>query len=108
MNPAKLGSLDNHRQQPWKAPLAEYIEQLYEKSFGRTRPEVVVSIEDRARQQTAAKAKKKAQKAKRRAAALEAAALEAAALDAAALDAAALEAPALDAAAQGATTNESE
>ena len=67
--------------------------QLYEKSFGRTRPEVVVSIEDRARQQTAAKAKKKAQKAKRRAAAL---------------DAAALEAPALDAAAQGATTNESE
>jgi len=82
--------------------------QLYEKSFGRTRPEVVVSIEDRARQQTAAKAKKKAQKAKRRAAALEAAALEAAALDAAALDAAALEAPALDAAAQGATTNESE
>jgi hypothetical protein len=37
--PRKLGSLDNHRQQPWKAPLPEFIEQLYFKHFGRERPE---------------------------------------------------------------------
>lgn len=59
MNPKKLGSIDNHRQEPWKAPLPEFIEQLYLKRFGRERPEVVVSIEERARQleqKTAAKA----------------------------------------------------
>jgi hypothetical protein len=46
MNPKKLGKMDNHRQEPWKAPLPEFIERLYEKRFGRTRPESVVSIED--------------------------------------------------------------
>ena len=69
MNPRNLGSLDNHRQEPWKAPLPEFIEHLYEKRFGRTRPEVVTSIEERARQQAAARARKKAAKASRRTAA---------------------------------------
>ena len=50
MNPKKLGSIDNHRQEPWKAPLPEFIEQLYLKRFGRERPEVIVSFEERARQ----------------------------------------------------------
>src|ERR1035438_6605101 len=36
MNPAKLGGLDNHRQEPWKQPLLEFIEQVYEKRFGRS------------------------------------------------------------------------
>src|ERR1700737_3096035 len=40
MNPNKLGKLDNHRQEPWKAPLPEFIEHLYLKRFGRERPEV--------------------------------------------------------------------
>ena len=31
MNPSGLGKLDNHRQEPWKAPLPEFIERLYEK-----------------------------------------------------------------------------
>ena len=62
MNPRKFGSLDNHRQEPWKAPLPEFIERLYKKSFGRSRPEVVLSIEDRAAQQAAKKAQKKAAK----------------------------------------------
>jgi hypothetical protein len=30
LNPAKLGKLDNHQKEPWKAPLPQYIEQLYE------------------------------------------------------------------------------
>jgi hypothetical protein len=49
MNPKKLGKLDNHRQEPWKAPLAQFIEDLYAKRFGRERPVVVMSIEELAR-----------------------------------------------------------
>ena len=56
MNPKKLGKLDNHNQEPWKAPLPQFIAQLYVKRFGRERPEVVMSIEERARMQDAKKA----------------------------------------------------
>jgi hypothetical protein len=47
MNPRTLGKLDNHHQELWKAPLPQFIEHL--KRFGRERPDVVVSIEERAR-----------------------------------------------------------
>ncbi len=46
LNPRKLGKIDNHRQEPWKAPLPAFIEQLYAKRFGRLRPEVVMVIEE--------------------------------------------------------------
>jgi hypothetical protein len=59
MNPRKLGKLDNHDQEPWKAPLPEFIEHLYFKSFGRERPEVVMSIEQRVRARQAKKAARK-------------------------------------------------
>jgi hypothetical protein len=49
LNPRKLGKLDNHRQEPWKLPLPAFIEQLYRKRFGKDRPDVVLSLEDRAR-----------------------------------------------------------
>jgi hypothetical protein len=49
MNPAKLGKLDNHRQEQWKLPLPQFIEELYFKRFGKTAPDRVVSIEERAR-----------------------------------------------------------
>lgn len=45
MNPKKFGGMDNHRQEPWKMPLPDYIEHLYAKRFGRPRPDVVMSIE---------------------------------------------------------------
>jgi hypothetical protein len=61
LNPAKLGKLDNHRQEPWKAPLPQFIEDLYERRFGRSRPETVVSIEERARQATKKKGRRKKQ-----------------------------------------------
>jgi hypothetical protein len=51
MNPKKLGKLDNHDQEPWKAPLPQFIERLYLESFGRARPEVVMSVEERAHAQ---------------------------------------------------------
>lgn len=65
MNPRKLGKLDNHDQEPWKAPLPQFIEYLYLKRFGRDRPEHVMSIEERAR---AKEAKRTARKAAKRAA----------------------------------------
>jgi hypothetical protein len=49
MNPAKLGKLDNHDQEPWKMPLREYLEHLYLERFGRPGPDGVRSIEDRVR-----------------------------------------------------------
>ncbi len=49
MNPRKLGKLANDDQEPWKAPLPEFIEHLYLKRFGTERPAIVTSIEERAR-----------------------------------------------------------
>lgn len=45
MNPKKFGSLANHKQERWKAPLPIFIEDLYYKRFKRKRPDVVKSIE---------------------------------------------------------------
>lgn len=59
INPKKLGKLDNHDQEPWKAPLPQFIEHLYFKRFGRERPEVVMSVEQRARAQDAKKTARK-------------------------------------------------
>lgn len=56
-NPRKLG------QEPWKAPLPQFIEHVYLRRFGRERPEVVTSVEERAR---AERAKKEARKEARR------------------------------------------
>src|SRR5258708_13692068 len=44
MNPRELGKLDNHDQEPWKAPLPLFIEQLYFKNFARQRPHIFLSI----------------------------------------------------------------
>ena len=38
LNPRRLGKIDNHQQEPWKAPLPQFIEHLYLKRFGRERP----------------------------------------------------------------------
>ncbi len=56
LNPKKLGKLDNHNQEPWKAPLPQFIEHLYFKRFGKERPDAVISIERRARLADAKKA----------------------------------------------------
>ncbi len=67
MNPKTLGKLDNHDQEPWKLPLPQFIEHLYEKRFGRTRPEVVTSIEERVKVEAKKRAARKERKAQRRA-----------------------------------------
>jgi hypothetical protein len=59
MNPAKLGKIDNHKQEPWKLPLPQFIEELYFKRFGKTSPETVLSIEERCRREAAKKEKRR-------------------------------------------------
>jgi len=67
LNPKKFGKLANHKQEPWKMPLPLFIEHLYRKQFGRERPAVVTSIEEKARDE---RRKKLARKEARRAAAV--------------------------------------
>ena len=55
MNPRNLGGMANHRQEPWKLTLPQYIEGLYLKHFKKERPDNVRSSEqvlaDRERKQ---------------------------------------------------------
>jgi hypothetical protein len=44
MNPKKFGSLANHKQEPWKAPLPEFIEDIYFKRFKKDKPDVVKKL----------------------------------------------------------------
>ena len=59
MNPAKFGKLANHRQEPWKAPLPVFIEQLYCKRFGKRQPDTIRSIEQIVRERQEKKATKR-------------------------------------------------
>ncbi len=65
LNPRKFGGLANHRQEPWKAPLPQFIEGIYAKRFGKERPEVVVPVEEYTRQSERRKAARKTAKAAR-------------------------------------------
>jgi len=44
LNPKKFGGLANTKQEPWKLPLPEFIEELYFKHFKKSQPEHVRSI----------------------------------------------------------------
>jgi hypothetical protein len=46
MNPKKFGKIANYKQQPWKVPLPDFIEEIYFKRFGREKPDVVKSMEN--------------------------------------------------------------
>lgn len=35
LNPKKFGGIANHKQEPWKEPLPDFIRSLYEKRFGK-------------------------------------------------------------------------
>lgn len=41
LNPDKLGKIDNHKQEPWKTPLPQFIEEIYFKRFKKDTPEIV-------------------------------------------------------------------
>lgn len=59
LNPKKFGGLANHKQEPWKLPLPEFIEELYFKRFGKEHPDRIVSIEERSKEIQRKKAEKK-------------------------------------------------
>ena len=59
MKPEKFGGLANHKQEPWKAPLPQFIEHLYKKRFGRDRPDDVRAIEVKEADKRARKRAKK-------------------------------------------------
>ena len=44
MNPKKFGGLANYKQEKWKSPLAEFIEELYFKSFKKDRPDIIKKL----------------------------------------------------------------
>ena len=66
MNPKKLGGKANHKQEPWKVPLPEFIEELYFKRFGKTRPDNVRSVEQMVRDKKKKQGEQKARKQKER------------------------------------------
>ena len=62
LNPKKFGKLANHRQEPWKLPLPDFIAKLYFKRFGKTMPNPVRTIEQMAAAEAARKQAKKLRK----------------------------------------------
>jgi hypothetical protein len=59
LNPRKFGKLANEKQEPWKKPLPEFIEDLYFKRFKKKQPDVVKSIEQLVQDQRERKAERK-------------------------------------------------
>ena len=59
MNPKKFGSLANHKQESWKAPLPDFIEECYYKRFGKEKPDTIRSIEQTANDMRKKKEEKK-------------------------------------------------
>ncbi len=45
MNPKKLGGMVNHKQEPWKMPLPQFIEHSYQRQFGKKMPDDLRSME---------------------------------------------------------------
>ncbi|MDP4855989.1 MAG: hypothetical protein NWR42_01125 [Desulfobacterales bacterium] len=62
MNPKKFGKLNNHKQEPWKAPLPIFIENLYLKRFGKERPENVRTIEQMVKEEKQSQLERKQRK----------------------------------------------
>jgi hypothetical protein len=68
LNPRKFGKIDNHRQEPWKAPLPDFIERIYFKRFRKEKPDKIRTIEEIAAAQAAKQREKKLAEQERKAA----------------------------------------
>ena len=62
LNLKKFGGLANSKEEPWKAPLPEVIEELYFKHFKKIRPDSVRSIEPVVRDSDRKKTERRARK----------------------------------------------
>ena len=66
LNPDKLGKIDNHRQESWKAPLPQFIESIYFKRFKREEPGTVKPLKQIMAEMEAKKKLQKEKKEERR------------------------------------------
>ena len=66
LNPDKLGKIDNHRQEPWKAPLPQFKEHIYFKRFKREEPETVKPLKQILKEMETKKKLQKEKKEERR------------------------------------------
>ena len=62
LNPRKFGKLANHKQEPWKLPLPQFIERIYFKHFKKERPDTIRSIEQMIKDYNRKKDKRKMKK----------------------------------------------
>jgi hypothetical protein len=66
LNPDKLGKIDNHKQEAWKAPLPQFIEEIYFKRFKREEPLSVKPLKEIIADNKVKAEKKKKEKDKKR------------------------------------------
>ena len=66
LNPDKLGKIGNHRQESWKAPLPEFIEEIFYKRFIKEHPDIVKPLKQILKEQEIKDKEKKKEKEKRR------------------------------------------
>lgn len=66
LNPDKLGKIDNHKQEPWKTPLPQFIEHIYFKRFKREEPETVKPLKQIMKEMEVKKKLQKEKKEERR------------------------------------------
>ena len=62
LNPRKFGKIANYRQEPWKAPLPVFIEDIYFKRFRKKRPDNIKSIEQILKDRLRSKEKRRIKK----------------------------------------------
>ena len=66
LNPDKLGKIENHQQETWKAPLPQFIKEIYFKLFNREAPETVKPLKEIIAEQEKKKKEQKKAKDERR------------------------------------------
>ena len=44
MNPKKFGSLANNKQEMWKLPLPDFIEEIFYKRFKKEKPDIIKTL----------------------------------------------------------------
>ena len=67
LNPDKSGKIDNHKQETWKTPLPQFIEEIYYKRFKREAHETIKPLKQiMAEQEKKKKEQKKAKEERRK------------------------------------------
>ena len=66
LNPDKFGKIDNHRQETWKVPLPQFIEEIYFKRFKKEHPDTVKPLKQILKELEIKKEAKKKAKEERR------------------------------------------